>query len=124
MKFASLNKLDWRRGANFNHNLSKVIKGQMKNYTWADLITVAGNELPISTESAMEEAEGAGDKLKRDYFMSGRTLRDLIFLIAKGNINQSRQIHLARWRGIYLIPCFWSTWTLVWWMTGSLRSAS
>jgi len=72
MKLATLTKPDWRRGATFNH-LSKVIKGQTKNYTSADLVTVVANELPISTESAMEEAEGAGDKLMKDCF-DGRNL--------------------------------------------------
>jgi len=54
MKLTTLNKADWRRGATFNH-LSNVIKGQMKNYSLADLVTVVANELPISMESAMEE---------------------------------------------------------------------
>jgi len=54
-KLATLNEPDWRRGATFNH-FSKAIKGQMKNYSLADLVTVVANELPISTESAMEEA--------------------------------------------------------------------
>jgi len=68
MKLTTLNEPDWRKGATFNH-LSKAIKGQMKNYSLADIVTVVANELPISTESAMEEAEGADDKLRREYFL-------------------------------------------------------
>ena len=39
-----------------NH-LVKVMKGQVKNYNLANLVTVVANELlPISKESAFEEA--------------------------------------------------------------------
>ena len=56
MKVAAMEVPSWKRGATFNH-LSKAIKVQLKNYTLADLVTVVANELPISTESAMEEAQ-------------------------------------------------------------------
>ena len=31
------------------------------------VVTIVANELPISTESAMEEAEATGEKLKKSY---------------------------------------------------------
>ena len=47
MKLAGLNELNWRRGVTFNH-LSKASKGQLKNYTLADLVTAVANELPAN----------------------------------------------------------------------------
>ena len=35
----------------------------------ADLVTIVANELPISTESAMEEVEATGEKLRSELFM-------------------------------------------------------
>jgi len=82
MKLAALNEPTWRRGATFNH-LSKAIRGQLKSYTLADLVTVVANELPISTESAMEEAEAAGAKLRKEFF-DVRNLEGSHFLDSKG----------------------------------------
>jgi len=59
----------------------------MKNSSLADLVTVLANELPISPESAMEEAEGAGDKLRRDFF-DIRNLKGSHFLDSKAEISQ------------------------------------
>ena len=61
MKLALLEEPSWKRGATFTH-LAKAIKSQMKNYTMADLVTVVANEMPISTESVMEEAEREQEK--------------------------------------------------------------
>ena len=82
MKLAGLNEPSWKRGATFNH-LSKAIKVQLKNYTLADLVTVVANELPISTESAMEEAEGAGVRLMGEFF-DIRNLEGSHFLDSRG----------------------------------------
>jgi len=82
MKLVDLHEPTWRRGATFNH-LSKAIRGQLKSYTLADLVTVVANELPISTESAMEEAEAAGAKLRREFF-DIRNLEGSHFLDSKG----------------------------------------
>jgi len=69
MKLAVMEDLSWKRGATFNH-LEKAMRGQLMNYTMADLVTIVANELPISTdESAMEEAEATGEKLKKELFM-------------------------------------------------------
>ena len=83
MKLAALNEPTWRRGATFNH-LSKAIRGQLKSYTLADLVTVVANELPISTESAMEEEKQQVQSLGKSFSTSG-TLKVLTFLTVKGN---------------------------------------
>jgi len=66
MKLAAMEDPSWKRGATFNH-LEKAMRGQLTNYTMADLVMIFANELPISTESAMEEAEATGEKLKKSY---------------------------------------------------------
>ena len=55
----------------------------MKTYTMADLVMVVSNELPISTESAMEEAEGAGTRLRKEIFCVDN-LEGQYFLDSKG----------------------------------------
>jgi len=82
MKLASMTDHSWQRGASFNH-LAKVMKGQVKNYNLADLVTVVANELPISTESAFEEAENAGEKLRQEFF-DIRNLDGCYFMTSKG----------------------------------------
>jgi len=82
MKLALLEEPSWKRGATFTH-LAKAIKSQMKNYTMADLVTVVANEMPISTESAMEEAEGAGERLRKEIFCVDN-LEGQHFLDSKG----------------------------------------
>ena len=82
MKLADLYAPTWRRGATFNH-LSKAIRGQLKSFTLADLVTVVANVLPISTESAMEEEEAAGARLRRD-FVYVKNLEGSHFLDSKG----------------------------------------
>ena len=83
MKLALLEEPNWKRGSTFTH-LAKAIKGQMKkNYTMADLVTVVSNEMPISTESAMEEAEGAGERLRKEVFRVDN-LEGQYFLDSKG----------------------------------------
>ena len=83
MKLASMTDHSWQRGASFNH-LAKVMKGQVKNYNLADLVTVVANELPISTESAVEEAESAGEKLRQEFF-DIRNLDGCYFMTSKGS---------------------------------------
>ena len=79
MKLASMMDHSWQRGASFNH-FAKVIK----NYYPADLVTVVANELvPISTESAFEEAENAGEKLRQEFF-DIRNLDGSYFMTSKG----------------------------------------
>ena len=56
MKLAVMEDPSWKRGATFNH-LAKAIRGQLTNYTMADLVIVVTNEVPISTKSGMEEVE-------------------------------------------------------------------
>ena len=82
MKLTALHEPTWRSGAAFNH-LSKAIRCQLKSYTLADLVTIVANKLPISTESAMEEAEAAGAKLRKDFF-NVRNLEGSHFLDIKG----------------------------------------
>lgn len=48
-----------------------------------DLVTIVANELPISTESAMEEAEATGEKLKKELFMI-ENLEGSHFMDSKG----------------------------------------
>ena len=82
MRLATMEDPTWMRSATFNH-LSKAMRGQMQNYTMADLVTVVANELPISTESAMEEAEATGEMLKKEVFMV-ENLEGYHFLDSKG----------------------------------------
>ena len=84
MKLATMEDPSWKRGATFNH-LEKAMRGQLANYTMADLLTVVANELPISTESAMEEAQATGEKLKRELFMV-ENLEGQHFMDSKGKI--------------------------------------
>jgi len=63
MKLAAMEDPSWKRG------VEKAMRGQLTNYTMADLVTIVTNELPISTESAMEEAEAPGERLKKEIFM-------------------------------------------------------
>jgi len=82
MKLALLEEPSLKRSATLNH-LAKAIKSQMKKYTMADLVTVVANKMPISTESAMEEAEGAGERLRREIFRMDN-LEGQHFLHSKG----------------------------------------
>jgi len=68
MKLAAMEDPSLKRGATFNH-LEKAMRGQLTNYTMADLVTIVANELPSSTASAREEAEATGEKLKKELFM-------------------------------------------------------
>ena len=56
MKLAMMEDPSLKKGATFNH-LEKAMRGQLVHYAMTDLVTIVANELPISTESAMEEAE-------------------------------------------------------------------
>jgi len=48
MKLAAMEDPSWKRGATFNH-LEKAMRGQLTNYTMADLVMIVANELPISS---------------------------------------------------------------------------
>jgi len=49
----------------------------------ADLVTIVANELPISTESAMEEVKATGESLKKELFMI-ENLEGSHFMDSKG----------------------------------------
>jgi len=84
MKLAAMEDPSWKRGATFNH-LEKAMRGQLTNYssTMADLVTIVTNELPINTESVMEEAEATGERLKKELFMV-ENLEGSHFMDSKG----------------------------------------
>jgi len=93
MKLAAMEDPSWKRGATFNH-LAKAMRGQLMNCNMADLVTVVTNELPISTESAIEEAEVTGERLKKDLFMI-ENLGDPNLWTVKG---RTRLSHQTNWK--------------------------
>ena len=81
-QIANLTDPVWKRSSTFNH-FATTMKGMTNIHHVADLVTTVANEMPISTEAAMEEAESAGQLLRREFF-NIRNLDGSHFLTGKG----------------------------------------
>jgi len=88
-------------------------------------VTIVANKLPISTESAMEEADATGEKLKKELFMV-ENLEGSHFMESKGktSLNLSHQTNWKTGPRTSHILHLCVTLNHRTWMRGSFRSVS